>query len=60
MHKAKLEPCVELNLSEQELKTVIQKSKDWAIMNGELLLNFSEKFKFSRISLLFLFLLFYV
>ncbi|XP_051161209.1 glutathione synthetase-like [Leptopilina boulardi] len=34
MYKAKLEPCLELNLSSQELETVTQKAKDWAIMNG--------------------------
>lgn len=36
MYKAKLEPCLELNLSSQELETVTQKAKDWAIMNGKL------------------------
>lgn len=35
MQNAKLEPCLELSLSEEELKTLVQKAKDWAVMNGE-------------------------
>lgn len=50
MHKAKLEPCVELNLSEQELKTVIQKSKDWAIMNG-VSMRSKESFNFNQVQI---------
>ena len=37
MTELKLEPCIELSVSEKELNRIIQKAKDWAIMHGELL-----------------------
>lgn len=36
MEKAKTESCVELSVPEKELKSFIQKAKDWALIHGEL------------------------
>lgn len=41
MNVGRLEPCIQLPLSEKELKECVDKAKDWALMHGNCL--FTDK-----------------
>lgn len=34
MEVSQLQPCIQLQLSNEELQDVINKAKDWALMHG--------------------------
>lgn len=35
MSAFRLEPCIQLPLSEEELRESVDKAKDWALMHGD-------------------------
>lgn len=34
MEISRLQPCIQLQLSKEELESIIDKAKDWALMHG--------------------------